>query len=277
MRLELLTVPTLLLVTGLVFTPAVQHDFLVWDDDKNITANPIVSSASIDKLPVLWRAPYQGLYIPVTYSAWTLIAAAQLSLEPQDELSPVWFHTANIALHLVNTLLVLLLLWRLIDRRSLIPPVLGAAIFAIHPLQVEAVSWATGLKDVLSTTLALLALLFYLRNSESNLRRYARGSIHVSAWLRCLFALVCYGLAVLAKPAVVILPLVALTLETAFYRPTPARYGVVLGLFVASIAAVAWFTVTAQDTSNLALPLSPTPVWARPIIALDAPARISWI
>ncbi|MEM7146076.1 MAG: tetratricopeptide repeat protein [Verrucomicrobiota bacterium] len=271
MRLELLTIPALLLVTGLVFAPARNHDFLVWDDDKNITANPIVASGSCKLLPALWKSPYEGLYIPVTYSAWTIIAAAQFNGdEERTTLDPTWFHAANIALHLINTGILVLLLWRLTDRSSLLPVVLGAAFFAIHPLQVEAVAWATGLKDVFSTTLALISLTLYLRYCESGMHRYDTRAFNPSPWIRCLFALLFYGLAVLTKPGVVVLPLIALILEAAFYRPRAARLATVLVLFVVSIGAVASLTISSQDTSNLALPLEPVPLWARPIIALDA-------
>jgi Flp pilus assembly protein TadD len=268
MRIKFFTVPALLLVTTLVFAQLANHDFVVWDDDKNITENPLVASASLDTLPAIWSAPYQGLFIPVTYTAWSLIASAQEAVQAEDKLDPAWFHIANLAIHLLNVSLVLLLIWRLLGRRSLTAAVLGAAIFAFHPLQVEAVAWATGLKDVLSTTLALIALLLYLRQVEISSPATPNSS-RPFPW-RYPLAFAFFALALLAKPATMVVPALAVILEVAFYRRSPLRITLLLLVFFAAGAAITWLTLSAQTTDNLALPLETVPLWARPVVALDA-------
>jgi Flp pilus assembly protein TadD len=268
MRNKFFTVPALLLLTTVVFAQIGTHEFLVWDDDKNITENPLVAGASLDTVPAIWTAPYQGLYIPVTYTAWAVIAATETTVQDDQKLDPAWFHWASLALHLVNTSLAVLLLWRLLGRRSLFAAVLGAAIFALHPLQVETVAWATGLKDILSTALSLLALLLYLRQVELEVAP-PPGKASRFPW-RYPLALIFFALALLAKPATIVLPVLALILELAFYRRSFSRFALLVVLSVGAGGAITWLTLSIQKTGGLALPLEIVPLWARPVVALDA-------
>ena len=78
--------------------------------------------------------------------------------------SPVAYHAANLAIHLVNCGLVFLVLWRLLGWAGWDPvhrkrgAVLGATLFLVHPLQTESVSYIAGRSESLSALFVLLAL-----------------------------------------------------------------------------------------------------------------------
>src|SRR5262249_43839874 len=105
----------------------------------------------------------------------------------------------NALIHTTNTLLVFWFLLRITHARW--SSALVAALFALHPLHVESVAWASERKDTLSTFFGLLSLIAYTRYAEApSIRRYA--------WVAILLAL---GL--LAKPMLVTWPFVMLLLD----------------------------------------------------------------
>src|SRR5262249_28793599 len=105
----------------------------------------------------------------------------------------------NALIHVANTLLLFWFLLRTTCARW--PSALVAALFALHPLHVESVAWASERKDTLSTFFGLLSLIAYVRYVEApSIRRYA--------WTTIMLAL---GL--LAKPMLVTWPFVMLLLD----------------------------------------------------------------
>ena len=80
-------------------------------------------------------------------------------------LTPWGHHLTSVLLHALNAALVFVLLQQMTGAtwRSL----LVAALFAVHPLQVESVAWVAERKDVLSAFFGLLALIFYARYARN--------------------------------------------------------------------------------------------------------------
>jgi len=180
-----------------VFSKGLFYPF-VFDDYRHLVENPAYHPPSWTALLSFWKGFYFEMYLPMVYSVW--FALVKLSdwvagaMGKPPELLPVVFHSANLGVHLANGWLVFLLLGEL--SLPVAAASLGALFFVLHPLQVEAVVWISGMKDLLSAFFGLLAL-------REGLRFFRKPN-----WISYLATTVLLGLAILAKPSSVILPLV---------------------------------------------------------------------
>jgi len=171
-------------LTALVYLPALRNGF-IWDDDDHLTANPSVNSPS--GLCDIWTSLAVSRYYPLTLTTFWLQRRCW-------GLNPLPYHAVNIVFHAVNAVLLFLLLRRLGVRGAWA----GAALWALHPVNVESVAWITELKNTQSTLFLLLSLLAFMRFwAERRLRWY---------WL----SLLAGTAALLSKPSAVCLPALAL-------------------------------------------------------------------
>ncbi len=205
----------------LVYGQTMWFSFLRYDDEINLTNNPYLRSDSLRQVLVFWSQGYEGLYIPVTYTFWSLLAFGTnlVGLAPGDGvLHPGVYHASNLVLHWFVSCVVFLLirtLWHN-DRAALF----GALLFAVHPLHVESVAWVTEAKGLLSAGFGLLSIYVLL----SLHRRDAGGEWASSPpgktrrLLTYLGATVLYVLALLAKPSAVVIPLIAFVVEVGLRR-----------------------------------------------------------
>src|SRR5262249_33732000 len=100
-------------------------------------------------------------------------------------LNPVGYHLVNVLLHGCNAMLA----WRLLRRLEVPGAWLAAAIFAVHPVQVETVAWVTELKNIESTLFYLLALHSWLKScDETGNRAWGFYALTVLSSLLALFA-----------------------------------------------------------------------------------------
>src|SRR2546423_920318 len=99
------------------------------------------------------------------------------------DLNPTGYHWVNILLHVGNALLV----WRILARLKMPGAWWAAAIFALHPIQVESVAWVSELKNVLMGFFFLLTLLIWVEYVDA--RSKHRGILYVAALGLCLLAL----------------------------------------------------------------------------------------
>lgn len=261
-RQELFGAGAIVLAVLALYYPVVGFEFLNYDDPTNVFENPLITSFSLDSLHRFWTGSFESLYIPLVYTFWGILAkVAQLLPGSASALSPLPFHLANLGLHMASTLLV----FRLLQRLGATSPAaaVGALFFALHPLQVEAVAWVTGLKDLLSGFLALLAIHYYLRHLQTN----QEGSGPAGGWRD--YALACgfFLLALLAKPSTVTVPLLAGVLGY-FCAGQPFRKLARELLPMQAVALlVAMVTMAAQPGGQFPLILS---FWQRILIAADA-------
>jgi tetratricopeptide (TPR) repeat protein len=122
----------------------------IWDDDVYVTQNPLLTAP--DGLRRIWfslDSPSQ--YFPLTYTTFYFERAIW-------NLHSVGYHWVNTVLHAVNALL----LWRLLARLRVPGAWIAAAIFALHPVQVESVAWITERKNVLMGFFFFLTLLSWI-------------------------------------------------------------------------------------------------------------------
>ncbi len=181
-------IPLLLIVGAilLAYFPAWNGKPL-WDDDGHLTKPTLRSLGGLSRI---WFEPgATQQYYPLVHSVFWL----------EHHLWGDWllpYHLCNILLHAGAAVLF----WRVLVRLRVPGALFAAAIFALHPLQVESVAWLSELKNTLSAVCFFAALLFYLRFDRS--RR--RGTY-------CL-ALVLFLFALLSKTVTAPLPAVVLVL-----------------------------------------------------------------
>ncbi|MFY9558643.1 MAG: tetratricopeptide repeat protein [Terriglobales bacterium] len=167
-----------------------QNGFVNYDDDVYVTANRHVQ-AGLGWGTIRWA------FTTFDAANWHPLTWISHALDYQlFKLNPAGHHYTNVLLHCANVALLFLLLVEGTGR--VWPSLIAAAIFAVHPLNVESVAWAAERKNVLSMLFLLLALWAY--------QRYARKpSVTRYAAVALLFAC---GL--MAKPQVITLPFLLL-------------------------------------------------------------------
>jgi hypothetical protein len=183
----------LAVATWFAYAPVTRCDFVSYDDPLYVTNNDQVQQGLTSE-GVVWAftTGRGNNWNPLTW------LSHMLDVEMHG-LDAGGHHTTSLLLHLLNTLLLFLLL-KLLTGTSWRSGFV-AALFALHPLHVEAVAWIADRKGVLSTTFWMLACLAYVRY----VRRRSKG------WFAASIAFFTLGL--LAKPMVVTLPFVLLLLD----------------------------------------------------------------
>jgi tetratricopeptide (TPR) repeat protein len=213
----------LALATVLAYQQA-WHAGYVWDDDFYVTGNKLLTAPN-----GLWRIWFSldspSQYFPLVYTTF-LIEHALWGLNPAG------YHWVNILLHTANALL----LWRLLRYLQIPGAWLAAALFALHPVQVESVAWITERKNVLMGFFFLLTLLSWVKFLDEPSRRM---------WKFYALALFFYALALFSKTTACTLPAALLLILWLQKRPiTRARLVqvapfVLLGL-VMGLVSVWW-------------------------------------
>jgi protein O-mannosyl-transferase len=180
----------LIVATLAVYFPALRNGFVNYDDPRYIIDNSHIQSG-LNWQSARWAATafYESNWHPVTW----ISHAADISF---FRLNPAGHHAINILLHGLNALILFLVLRNATgcDWESFFV----AALFALHPVNVESVAWASERKNVLSMLFLLLAFYAYGKYA-------ARPSIFRYSAVALFYAL---GLA--AKPQIITLPFLLL-------------------------------------------------------------------
>ncbi len=221
-----LAFPALVVVaTLLAYIPAIRGGF-IWDDDFYVTDNATLHDA--DGLRRIWLDPSANpQYYPLTFTSfWVekhLWGAA-----------PLGYHLVNVLLHAASSVL----LWQLLRRIGIPGAALAAAIFAVHPVEVESVAWVTERKNALSGFFYLASALVYWSCASEGTRR--------TAWR--VFAVVLFVCALLSKSTTASLP-VALALVLIWKRGRLKRHDLAwLGAMLAVGALAGLFTAHLEQS-----------------------------
>ena len=220
------------LLTVAVYSPVAWQGFVNYDDSDYVTENRhVLSGLKWGNVVWAFTTGHASNWHPLTW----------ISHMVDCQVFALWgggHHLVSVGFHIANTLLLFLLLRRMTG--ALWRSALVAALFALHPLHVESVAWASERKDVLSALFFLLTLGAYGRYADAECQRPQRGSeqgadcglqtkLHVSPFY--LLALVFFALGLMSKPMLVTTPFILLLLDywplgrlrLAAIRAEPAR------------------------------------------------------
>lgn len=214
----------LFVLVVLAFSPSLGFGFINYDDPHYITENLHVNTG-LGLSNLKWALTSTGdtnLWSPLTFVSHQL----DVSL---FGLNPTWHHAVNVLWHALAASFLFLVAQNL--TKSLRWSFFIAFLWAIHPEKIQSVAWLSERKDVLSGALVLASLYLF---SEWKLKAAKVPALYLSS-------LILFGLALLAKPSVVPLPLILFLL---FYldlkRPLPSALASLRPLtpfFVASLLA----------------------------------------
>ena len=253
-------------IAFLLYLPALQNQFVIWDDDLNVYENTHIRS--LDSQFILWAftdmesgnwQPLTWISHAVDYQIWRL--------------NPAGYHLTSITLHSINVFLVVLLSVALLDlhRTGLQRPMTSATenirdnsatliaggvtglLFGCHPAHVESVSWISGRTDLLCTMfffMSLLAYFEYARRSADADPAIA-GIFRLNRWYVWSFAL--FSLAAFSKPMAITFPAVLLLADWYPLGRMKTRKELISaflekGPFIALSVAVALLTLHAETT-----------------------------
>jgi protein O-mannosyl-transferase len=192
---KLNTVLCILLATATIalYRPAIGHSFIVLDDHEYVTANSHIHNG------FGWET-IKWAFTSYEAANWHPLTWLSHALDYQlFALNPAGHHLDSVLIHALNAVLLFLLLGWITKRVG--PSLLVAALFALHPINVESVAWIAERKNVLSTLFFLLAIGAYVWYAQRpDWRRYS-----------LMAALFAAGL--MAKPMVITLPFVLLLMD----------------------------------------------------------------
>lgn len=176
----------LIVLIVLAYLPVWRAGF-IWDDDAHVTANPRIIGP--EGLREIWTTPAAN-YFPLVLTTFRAIHAVW-------GLDPLPYHLANVVLHAVAALL----LWRVLRQLAVPGAWLGAAVWALHPVQAESVAWISELKNTQSAVFFLASASFFIRWLKAPTPAASPSwNWHYGAALGCAL------LALLSKPSTVMLP-----------------------------------------------------------------------
>ena len=256
----LLALAAVVVITAATFWPVQQHAFLNWDDPEALVANPHLRQSAGALLTWAFSTLHMGHYQPLSWLTFAALGGAPID--------PGRVHGLALWLHVVNAGLLLLVAARLADRgdgdgRHWVPAAAATALFAVHPLRVEPVAWASALPYVLSYALLLLSVAAWIT--------WTRGGR--SRWLWS--ALACYAVSQLARVTAPLLPLVLVLMAWADRRARPRSPGALLRAVV-PFALVAVPLGLAEAGARDVETLGDVGLASRIAAALASPAIYLW-
>lgn len=238
-------------------------DFTTWDDRDNIQLNEPMANPQIGSIRTILLEPHMDIYMPLTRLIWLALTGLQAPVPIGKDGFPAFsgfpFHLVNLLAHCGAAWLVYRLFFQLLsDFRAAL---LGALIWAVHPLQVEAVGWISGLKDVLCGGWMAMTLWLYAMHREQ-----ARSSPKSFLFIASCGALL---LALFSKPAAMTTILLAAAMDLLHFK-TPIK-AIIRDLSIWALL-ITPFAIVARVIQNARL-AQPGPIYLRPLVAGDSLAH----
>jgi|WetSurMetagenome_2_1015567.scaffolds.fasta_scaffold00003_210 protein O-mannosyl-transferase len=199
-----------LALVAITFTGTLKNSFVDWDDYAYVVDNNLVRGQSEQSLKEIFTTPVSLNYHPLTILSLRMNNNDCKSCP--EGISPRPFIGGNLILHLLNSLLVLVLIY-LLTGKNIIASVVTAILFGIHPMHVESVAWIAARKDVLYSFFFLSGLVAWIQFRRADKWKYI--------WLFASFVLFVFSC--LSKAMAVVFPLLILLIDfwNGFNREKP--------------------------------------------------------
>lgn len=179
-----LTFFLLLIVPLAIYCKSIGFEFIPsWDDYEYVLDNSLIRDLSANNLRAIFLEPYFSNYAPMHLLSYS-VDFAIWGLDPRG------YHLANVLLHSVNSVLAFLALRRLAKSDYL--ALAAAALFAVHPINVENVAWVAERKTLLAALFTFCSIIFYV-----DYREKGRGVYYALSLLFLVMALASKAFAVM--------------------------------------------------------------------------------
>ena len=149
----------ILFLTLIIYLPSLKNEFVSLDDDGYVINNPLIQHFN---LKLMFTSYCMGNYHPFVLAVYTFIYSVAKDL-------PFTYHLVNLLIHLLNTAIVLFLIYELVGVVEI--AIVVSLFFGIHPMHVESVAWVSELKDLMYTSFFLFSLLFYIKYIKNDLSK----------------------------------------------------------------------------------------------------------
>ena len=255
----MIAVAVIVLVTLGVYYGSLSGEF-VYDDNRQLAQNPLIQERSLYGTAVVsdvWAFKSSGEitasnYWRPTFTLWSIANTELFGIEPFG------WRVSNLAVHIAAAVAAFYLL--LLLGIPLMPAAVFAAVFAVHPAQVESVAWISGAPSTLAGLFLILSLIFAIRSARQLNSRFDLPAA-VAAFL----------LAIGARESVIVcLPVFWLIYSTrglsdfSEMKQRTRKSLLPLGLFAS--AAAAFLIVRSVILGGVALPVENAPSLAEAIL-----------
>lgn len=221
----------LIALVFIVYSNTFDNSF-VWDDTKLIQEN--IKVQYLRYIPQFFTRDYFDRATAPSHSGlaqqyWRPLVLLSFSADfffwGQN---PLGYHLTSIMFHALNAILVLTVLGMVPKARPVAWP--ASLVFALHPLNTNAVAFISGRTDLLAATFFLLACVFFL----------SRITMQRSSYLTIPGLTLCLALSLMAKESLMVAPLLLVLLGACAALPSRRRFA---GALLASLAVLAAFLI----------------------------------
>ena len=202
LRGDRLKLGIILLLVVLLYLNSFWNNFTNWDDNNLIVKNRRIRSLALDNLKRIFVPHVGSTYQPIREFSYAIDYAIW-------RLNPIGYHLTNLILYLLTIVVIYFLLKRFLKEDIAF---LATAIFAVHPLHVEAVTYLAARKEVLANFFFFLSFYLYITADRKKKEKFL------------VLSFISFVLALLSKPSAVTLPVCLLMWDTYFSKKKKSRF-----------------------------------------------------
>lgn len=192
-RFHIYSIGLISLLIIVVYANTLDNEFTNWDDKKLILNNPSIRSLSMDNLKSIFFPGIGGTYQPMRVFSY----AIDYSIGKFD---PFVYHVHNMFLHMASSILLYLILLQMLpsiqygrDQQSFafllekewvkVISLFSTLLFALHPVNVEAVTWLSSRKYVLLAFFSFASFFFYLKRNSAGQIGFKYYTLFLLFWM----------------------------------------------------------------------------------------------